>query len=963
MSPGDASGPPPGATGPLAGRVLGGHYVLGERIGAGSMGVVHRARHTLLQREFAVKVLAPALAGDPEARRRFHREAEGLARITHPGVVPVRHFGEEDGVLFLVMDLAEGETLHDLLAREGPLPERRAADIALQVLQALDAAHWEGVVHRDLKPSNVLLSPAAGGRGGDRVRVLDFGLARVIGAAPLPGAGASAPGAVAGTVAYMSPEQVRGAADIDGRSDLFSLGAVMHEMLGGRPPFEGTSTLTVAMKILEQPPPPLPEEGPRGVSAPVRAVLARALEKDREMRFRTAGEMADALREALAGVAPAGAAAPPGSRPRRLLFAAGAAAAVVLAALAAGPLLGDRAPAEPSYDAARAAGDRDLALRSFLDARFETAAGALGRVLAAGPGTAEDHLLRGRCRAALGDEGALEDLARVEALLPGDPRPVLERARFLLEVRQDPDGAGREIERVLARGRNADATFEWARLASIRVGGLRHAGAGGGEFEGILARFATAAEAMGEDPRRGIVESLEAEARGDFEGSRELAERAAARAPDLAEDSFQVAHACSGLGYRARLPEDLELARRWHGAALRATAEAVARARRRPDLLLQGRNLLRYLRSACNSKYSLGDLEGAASDFLNEVLSRNPGNRFDLGVSGQYLQWAGRFEEALRAYAAAGRAGFADGYFHGEAFCHAQLGRVKAEGGDLPGALRELDAAVTTFTRGLEKHPANASYRAYRAEAWLTRARLQREEAAAEALARAREDFDALAASEYADDPEILFRRWEYHEVTRDAAGALAAIRTATASGRNLTPAYYRRLAYSCILAASGPGGDASLLEEAVRAADAAERWNPEKAELSFLLRGEARVRQAEGAATPDARGKALAAARGDFARAATLARPDPRVQAEAHLRAARVALLGGDAALAVREAEEALRLRREANARGRSSLFIDDYYLRSPLADYHLRLAEALSAAGRAEDAARERARGEALR
>ena len=213
-----------------------------------------------------------------------------------PNVVPVRHFGEEDGLLYLVMDLCEGESLRDLLDREGRLPADRAVPIALQVLLGLDAAHWEGVVHRDVKPANILVMPRDPDRGGpERVQVVDFGLALVAESAAVLGPRSSATGTIAGTVAYMSPEQVRADADVDARSDLFSVGSVLYEMLGGRPPFEGPSTLTVAMGVLEQSPPPLPEEGRHGVPAPVSAVCLRALGKDRERRW-TACEMADALR-------------------------------------------------------------------------------------------------------------------------------------------------------------------------------------------------------------------------------------------------------------------------------------------------------------------------------------------------------------------------------------------------------------------------------------------------------------------------------------------------------------------------------------------------------------------------------------------------------------------------------------------------------------------------------------------
>jgi hypothetical protein len=949
------TGPDPAGEASPAGRVLGGHYLVQERLGAGAMGVVHRARHTLLGRDFALKVLAPGLAADPEARARLLREGEALARITHPNVVPVRHVGEEGGVLFLVMDLCEGETLRDLLAREGPLEERRAVRIAVEVLGALDAAHWEGVVHRDLKPSNVLVAPPPPGReGGERVRVVDFGLSRVSAPASLPGAAASAPGTAAGSVAYMSPEQVRADADLDARSDLFSVGTLLHEMLGGRAPFEGSSTLTVAMQILERPPAPLPEEGPRGVSAPVRAVLARAMEKDRERRFPTASAMADALRDAIAGVAPAAPGPGPAARSSRLFLFVGACAAVGLAAFGAFRLLGptaERPAPAPSYDASRAAVDREGALRSLLDSRFEAAAAAIGRVLDAGLGTGEDRLLLGRARAGLGDARALADLDGAAALLGSDPRPAVERARFLVDEGADGEGALRVLDAVLARGADADALFHRLRILAQRET------AGKREVE-PLERDAAA---LGGDPRRGLADALVAEARGDLDAALESARLAAEAHPDLAEPAVLEARYCFLLGNREPLPEGVDQARRWHERALRAIGEAVARSRRRPDLHLQGRDLLRHWRTACTMKYALGDEEGAAADYANEVLARNPSCLRDLGVGAQYHQWAGRFDDALRAYATARRLGAGDTHLHGEGFCRMQAGRLRAEAGDLAGALRELEASVAAFSAGIALRPAEPAFRTYRAEARLTLARIQRDDAAARALAEATEDFRALEAA--APDPEVLFRRWELKRSLGDPAGALADIRAAVSLASNVTAAYLRRLAWSCIEAGRAAGGERTLLEEAIRAADGAERWSPRRAELACLLRADARAALAEREEEAGVRARLREGARADLAKAASLARLDPRVRAEALLRSAALRLAEGDAAGALADAGEAMRLRKDADSANRSTMFVNDYYLRSPLAEFHARLAAAYAAAGRKDEAAVEEARARSLR
>ncbi len=947
-----SAAPSPGDGASLVGRTLGGHYRVEALLGAGGMGVVYRARHVLLGRDFALKVLPPALSADPGARSRLLREGEALARISNPHVVPVRHVGEEDGLLYLVMDLAEGGTLRDVLAREGPLEERRAARIAIQVLLALDAAHWEGVVHRDLKPENVLVSPPAPGREGpERVRVVDFGLARVDGPPGLPARDASSPGAVAGTVAYMSPEQIRGDGTVDARTDLFAAGVLLHEMLGGRAPFEAPSTLSVAMAILDRPAPPLPAEGPRGVTGPVRAVIDRALEKDREARFRTAGEMADALRAALAGTPP-----PPAPRAaaRRPLPASSlAVAGVLLAALSLPFLLRGEEGAGP-------AADRAAARSVLLDSRFEDAAAAVGRIEAAGLAGGEDHLLRGRAWAGLGDRRALAAFDRAAASLGADARPGTERARFLLDEGSDPAGAEREIDAVLAVHPDPDARYLRLRILHARAAALP----AGGERDGVAARMAADAAALEGDPRREAAEALVSMARGDPDEALDRARRAAEARPDLADAASIHGLVCQVLAARERLPEGLDAARRWNERALEAAGEAISRARRRPDLLLQGRDLVRLWRTACTVKYALGDEEGAAADYRNEVLPRNPGCLRDLGVGAQYQQWAGRFEEALRLYAAARAAGAGGIHLHGEGFCRMQLGRRMAERGDVAGALRELDASVAAFTAGLSARPGEAAFRTYRAEAWLARARIQRDDAAAGSLAKAAGDFAALEAAGPVSDPEVLFRRWELRHATGDAEGALADIRAAVAAGLHGTAAYRRRLAFSCIENAREAGEAAgALLDEARRAADEAERWNPRRAELSCILRAESRAAQALRAGDPEEATRLRTLARGDFAKAIALAALDPRVRSEARLRLAGLALEEGDAEAAVREAGEALRLRKEAEGADRSILFVNDDYLRSPLAAFHGRLAEALAAAGRTEEAAREAARAKALR
>ncbi|HEY9465128.1 MAG TPA: serine/threonine-protein kinase, partial [Vicinamibacterales bacterium] len=221
----------------LTGRRLG-IYQLHERVGAGGMGEVYRARDTRLQRDVAVKILPGAFAADGNRRARFEREALVLASLNHPNIATIHGFEDEDGVHALVMELVDGETLADRIMR-GPLPVAEALSIARQIADALDAAHERGVVHRDLKPANIKLTSSG------LVKVLDFGLAKAVAendgsAETLEGttvtAVATQTGHIVGTPAYMSPEQMRGQ-PVDKRTDIWAFGCVFYEMVTGRPAF------------------------------------------------------------------------------------------------------------------------------------------------------------------------------------------------------------------------------------------------------------------------------------------------------------------------------------------------------------------------------------------------------------------------------------------------------------------------------------------------------------------------------------------------------------------------------------------------------------------------------------------------------------------------------------------------------------------------------------------------------
>jgi serine/threonine-protein kinase len=252
------------------------------------MGTVYRAGRLLIGDRVAVKVLHPDQMADPQAVERFRREAQTAARLKHPNVVTVYDFGvSREGLNYQVMELAEGESLRSLVERHGRLAETAAAEIIRQVCAALDEAHRQGIVHRDIKPENILVQTIPGGL---QVKLLDFGIAalRDVKAGRL-----TQTGAVVGTPHYMSPEQCLGE-ELDGRSDIYSLGIVLFEMLTGVVPFDSPTTTAIAIKHVNDPPPPPRILNPK-ISPAVESVVLRALEKRRDARPQTAGEMAREL--------------------------------------------------------------------------------------------------------------------------------------------------------------------------------------------------------------------------------------------------------------------------------------------------------------------------------------------------------------------------------------------------------------------------------------------------------------------------------------------------------------------------------------------------------------------------------------------------------------------------------------------------------------------------------------------
>jgi serine/threonine-protein kinase len=289
----------------LLGQVLAGKYRIEEKIDEGGMGCVYRATHVLMEKVVAVKVLHPALAADDKIVARFTREAKAASRISHPHAINVTDFGESDnGVVYLVMEYLRGRTLKDIVRSGGPMALTRVVEIVRQVSGALEAAHHEGVVHRDLKSDNIMLEEAT---GGDWAKVLDFGIAKIQQtehSVHETDPGLTAPNLIIGTPQYMSPEQCSQASDIDARSDIYSFGVILYEMLVGHVPFTGDSPTAVMMKHIQEPAPSILDER-KDLPASVGRVIARALAKKPEDRFNSAGELYDALTAAAAEEAPA----------------------------------------------------------------------------------------------------------------------------------------------------------------------------------------------------------------------------------------------------------------------------------------------------------------------------------------------------------------------------------------------------------------------------------------------------------------------------------------------------------------------------------------------------------------------------------------------------------------------------------------------------------------------------------
>jgi serine/threonine protein kinase len=279
-----------------------GHFSLLEKIGEGGMGRVYKARDKFLDRFVAIKLLAEARSTDADRRARFIQEAKAASALNHPNIITIHEIGEQDGQTYIVMELVDGKPLNELIPRKG-MRLTEALRIAAQVADALTAAHAAGIVHRDLKPANIMVDAHG------RVKVLDFGLAKLVAptrataaddadkatrtlAAGLP---VTEEGMIVGSVPYMSPEQVEGRA-LDARSDIFSFGAVLYEMITGQRAFRGDSRISTLAAVVEKDPPPVSESS---ASTPpeVERVIARCLRKDVNRRSQSMADVKLALEE------------------------------------------------------------------------------------------------------------------------------------------------------------------------------------------------------------------------------------------------------------------------------------------------------------------------------------------------------------------------------------------------------------------------------------------------------------------------------------------------------------------------------------------------------------------------------------------------------------------------------------------------------------------------------------------
>ncbi|MBN1629142.1 MAG: serine/threonine-protein kinase, partial [Thermoleophilia bacterium] len=341
------------------------HYEITSKIGEGGMGVVYKARDTHLDRYVAIKVLPPVKVADPDRQRRFVQEAKSASALNHPNIVTVYDVGQQEGVDFIVMEFIEGTPLDELIPPKG-MRLSDALKHAAQVADALAAAHEAGIVHRDVKPGNVMVTEKG------LVKVLDFGLAKLTAIASagedeatstvkVPGGSSTEEGAILGTVSYMSPEQAQGQ-KLDARSDIFSFGCVLYQMVTGTQPFLGSTMMSTLAAVINKDPKPVHEFG-KGVPSELERIIHHCLQKDRRQRWQSMADVRISL-EYLHREGQAGRASQDGrglQKPRRPVVWV-AAAILVGAVSILGAWLGSRATqrAQPRFDLRRVTADSGL---------------------------------------------------------------------------------------------------------------------------------------------------------------------------------------------------------------------------------------------------------------------------------------------------------------------------------------------------------------------------------------------------------------------------------------------------------------------------------------------------------------------------------------------------------------------------------------------------------------------------
>ena len=270
----------------MIGKILGNRYEIVEKLGGGGMAVVYKGHDKFLNRPVTVKILRPEFTADKDFIARFQREAQAVARLSHPNIVSIYDVGQEENIYYLIMEYVHGDNLKNIIAKEGPLPPEKALRIVAQICKALQHAHENKIVHRDVKPHNILIT------AGGWAKLTDFGMAREITAATL-----TYTDTIMGSVHYLSPEQARGQA-VGPKSDLYSLGVVLYEMLTGVVPYQGDSPIAIAIKHIQEPP-QMPSRLNPDLSPRLEKAILKTMSKDPAQRFVSAAEMAQSLQAAL----------------------------------------------------------------------------------------------------------------------------------------------------------------------------------------------------------------------------------------------------------------------------------------------------------------------------------------------------------------------------------------------------------------------------------------------------------------------------------------------------------------------------------------------------------------------------------------------------------------------------------------------------------------------------------------